>query len=200
MARKLRKIQSGGLSHSRWRIAELAGTLSDPLPGQNSQTKWFPASITASGLQMYLDRCFCGWSFCLLRTERGREREPNSYAFIFRLINLRDEPSSLLLCYKRSSQGRIWRVLIVDRLIVRKLQVEKRVLKRVSSGVLVVDALWKPSGRENMTVFGSDENVKRITSQPRRVESPFGQTKSFLNWKTNRTLEDSFTWLNSWLN
>lgn len=42
----------------RCKIAEFDGTLSDPRPGQNSQTKWLPASMTASGLQMYLERCF----------------------------------------------------------------------------------------------------------------------------------------------
>lgn len=47
-------------------MAEFEGTFNEPRPGQNSQTKWFPASITASGLQMYFERCFWGWSFCRL--------------------------------------------------------------------------------------------------------------------------------------
>lgn len=57
----------------RCRMAEFDGTDSEPRPGQNSQTKWFPASMTASGLQIYFERCFCGWSFCRLWRSRHGE-------------------------------------------------------------------------------------------------------------------------------
>lgn len=52
----------------RCKIAEFDGTFNGPRPGQNSHTKWLPASMTASGLQIYFERCFCGWSFCLLNS------------------------------------------------------------------------------------------------------------------------------------